>query len=875
VSVTASDAVSGLGTTFYQLNGAAVTTCTGPVNVSAEGANTLAYWSVDAAGNAEAMKTATVRIDRTFPSTASNADTAWHKATFPLTLTASDTPAGLAASYYTVNGGADTTYTGPVSISAEGTNTVVFWSVDRAGNAESRGSAQVLIDLTAPVTSSDATSSYTSTATIHLTASDPLSGVASTSWRADGGAWSSEPVAVVSTPGQHVIEYYSSDVAGNAETHQTRTFTIWKRYEQTEPTLYYEGKWLDASNPAYSGGSYRYMTAAGAANVTFSGTQMTWVTSKGTSFGIARVSVDGGAPTQVDLYSATTQHRQAVWSTGALADGPHTVRIEWTGQRNASATNNYVGVDALDIAGVPTPKRYEQTDPLQYYDGTWYDASNASYSGGSYKYTNSGYTMVSFTGTRVDWITTKGTVFGIAQVSVDGGAPVEVDLYAPSTVHKQKVWSAEGLANTPHTVRIDWTGAKNASASAANVGVDAFDIVGQPMGARYEQSDPSIYLEGTWLEGTSSNYSGGTYRYTNGGNAAVTFAGTSIDWVTTKGPVFGIARVSIDGGAGTDVDLYAATTAYKQKVWSATGLTPGQHTLRIEWTGTKNTAATAANVGIDAVDIVGRPTLAHYEQTATDLRFEGSWLTGTSSSYSGASYKYTFSAGSAVNIAFRGTRIDWITSKGPSFGIARVAVDNGAPVLVDLYAASTANKRVVWSATGLASGLHHVRIEWTGTKNAAATGTNVGIDALDILGVLAPAEDGPMVTRFDEASPQLGWTGGWRTSSSSSFSGGTYRYTAEEGTLTVSFTGTRIDWIGTKTPRSGIASVSVDGGAPVQVDLYAASNVHQQRLWSATGLSEGDHTVTISWTGQHAASASDAYISVDALDIVGTLRQVQ
>jgi hypothetical protein len=40
-------------------------------------------------------------------------------------------------------------------------------------------------------------------------------------------------------------------------------------------------------------------------------------------------------------------------------------------------------------------------------------------------------------------------------------------------------------------------------------------------------------------------------------------------------------------------------------VWSATGLTNTAHTLTIAYTGTKNAAAAAAYIGVDAFDAPG------------------------------------------------------------------------------------------------------------------------------------------------------------------------------------------------------------------------------------------------------------------------------
>src|SRR5438445_13072571 len=57
---------------------------------------------------------------------------------------------------------------------------------------------------------------YVSHATVTLTASDPGSGVASTAYRLDGGAWI--PYAgpfSISQGGRHVLEFASVDKAGN------------------------------------------------------------------------------------------------------------------------------------------------------------------------------------------------------------------------------------------------------------------------------------------------------------------------------------------------------------------------------------------------------------------------------------------------------------------------------------------------------------------------------------------------------------------------------------------------------------------------------------------------------------------------------------
>ena len=125
------------------------------------------------------------------------------------------------------------------------------------------------------------------------------------------------------------------------------------RYEQTDARLIYAGTWTVLSNAAFSGGSLKYTSTAGASvTASFTGTGLTLIARTGPSYGKAQVTVDTGLPVLVDLYSSTILNQQAVWNTGVLPNGVHTVKITWTGQRNPAATYTYIDIDAVVIAGV-------------------------------------------------------------------------------------------------------------------------------------------------------------------------------------------------------------------------------------------------------------------------------------------------------------------------------------------------------------------------------------------------------------------------------------------------------------------------------------------------------------------------------------------
>ncbi|MCL4368285.1 MAG: hypothetical protein M1337_03840 [Actinobacteria bacterium] len=83
-----------------------------------------------------------------------------------------------------------------------------------------------------------------------------------------------------------------------------------------------------------------------------------------------------------------------------------------------------------------------------------------------------------FTGTYLAWIARTGPSYGIAQVTLDGGTPVLVDLYNPTTFNRRLVWSMSSLNTGPHTVKIAWTGQRNLWSNYTYVDVDTLDILG-------------------------------------------------------------------------------------------------------------------------------------------------------------------------------------------------------------------------------------------------------------------------------------------------------------------------------------------------------------------------------------------------------------
>ena len=136
----------------------------------------------------------------------------WYTSPVNATLSASDS-SGLNWTKYRLDSGSWQTYTSKVTLSADGSHVLEYYSQDTVGNTEPIKKTDIRIDQTDPL----------STATladmnVTINSSDASSGVKMTRYVIDNGSWNDYTgTFVVSTAGNHTVEFYSSDNAGNIE----------------------------------------------------------------------------------------------------------------------------------------------------------------------------------------------------------------------------------------------------------------------------------------------------------------------------------------------------------------------------------------------------------------------------------------------------------------------------------------------------------------------------------------------------------------------------------------------------------------------------------------------------------------------------------
>jgi hypothetical protein len=187
VTLTATDpggsGASGIYRTYYAINSGtcfpgSVSTCsvyTGPFTISGQQQSYIYYFTEDKAGNFSNETYEWVSIDLTAPTTTATLSgtlvSGKYYSPVSVKLNAADTGgSGVQYTYYQVNGGATTAYTGsPFTVSTVGADTVKYWSVDSAGNVGTAQTASFTIGGIPATISTPAPDSTLGTANVKFT----------------------------------------------------------------------------------------------------------------------------------------------------------------------------------------------------------------------------------------------------------------------------------------------------------------------------------------------------------------------------------------------------------------------------------------------------------------------------------------------------------------------------------------------------------------------------------------------------------------------------------------------------------------------------------------------------------------------------------
>jgi hypothetical protein len=222
VTITAdsSDVTSGIASQGVSLDG---TNWKPAITLSTDGDYSVKVQAQDAAGNT-ASTTKTIHLDRTpptagFQAAPADGDNGWYVSPVTVSAVGTDATSGVARAQVSLDG---STWAPSLTLSADGVYTVQSRVTDRAGNA-THSSQTFQIDSTPPVIGTPVLTGttgqdlwYTSRVGVSAPATDATSGVASTQYSVDRGAW--QTIAPTLPDGNHTVQIKVTDKAGNTST---------------------------------------------------------------------------------------------------------------------------------------------------------------------------------------------------------------------------------------------------------------------------------------------------------------------------------------------------------------------------------------------------------------------------------------------------------------------------------------------------------------------------------------------------------------------------------------------------------------------------------------------------------------------------------
>ena len=178
---------------------------------------------------------------------------------------------------------------------------------------------------------------------------------------------------------------------------------------------------------------------------------------------------------------------------------------------------------------------------------------------------------------------------------------------------------------------------------------------------------------------------------------------------------------------------------------------------------------------------------------------------------------------------------------------------------------------ISWDTTTASNGSHTLTAVARDLLGVQFTSAPVTVT---VSNVIAPP---PLPVRFEETDASIAYTAGWRSDPYPAASGGAAAISDTAGAqATFTFSGTSVSWIGGRSFETGIARVFLDGSFVREIDTYSPTEEVQVPMFTAVGLANASHTLTIEVTGRQNAAASLAYIYVDAFDVpAATISRLQ
>lgn len=351
----------------------------------------------------------------------------------------------------------------------------------------------------------------------------------------------------------------------------------------------------------------------------------------------------------------------------------------------------------------------DDANPFVLYSGSWITLTNAGYSGGTSRYSNTkgDYVEIPFYGKQAIVLGHRNSAGGLVDVYVDGDHRGTADYYSAQQVLQQEIFNTGLLPEGAHLIRLVLKGERSGGTSAyAQARFDALRVLtdseippvlsavtagplvaGSPVSATSSE-DGSLYLVPASTEATAT---------------AIALAGT--------------------GPNGRS----AAVTANVYGTFSTSGLpTDGYRVYAVDGAGN-------VSIGSSPIAILN-PADAYIDSANNVVKYAGNWRLLENTGYYMGSSRYAGDKDEFVEIPFYGTRAVVLGHRNSAGGLADVYVDGVYAATVDYLSGALQLQAAIFDTGPLTEGIHTVRVVARGERSGGTSAyTQIRFDALQLL----------------------------------------------------------------------------------------------------------------------------------------------
>jgi Divergent InlB B-repeat domain len=352
------------------------------------------------------------------------------------------------------------------------------------------------------------------------------------------------------------------------------------------------------------------------------------------------------------------------------------------------------------------------------------------------------------------------------------------------------------------------------------------------------------------------------------------------------GDFVGVAQDPADARALWEADELSTSAGDWRTQVAKLSINPGPVGTVSVNAGAANSTSSNVTLTLSVTDDLGPVTTVFVSNSPT--------MSGATSVANAATVLWTLAAGDGSRTAY----VQWQDSLGNRSAVASdsIVVDQLAPSITSAPAASvvtsstigsSASVRVAWVGTDAASGIAKYEVglstnsgsfvlvssptssSYTRSLTFSSTTTyRFRVRAIDKVGHASAYSYGQTfhVKLIQQSSTSVHYNAAWSLGSTTSASGGSYRYTSTAGRYTYyTFTGRTIAVVAYRSSGSGSFKVYIDGVYKTTVSLYITTATQWKRVVYSLNVPSGTHTIKLVAVG----TSGHPRINLDAFIVLG------